>query len=194
MRRTLTALSLAALVLGLTSCGPSYDVHTMASPDARFVGLTTFRLLPVPPPRDGRPHDGAYDPMVNNSIANRALMSAIADVLVDRGYSEVSAHADFEIAVYASARDRLDVTRWDYGYPYWPRRPWGVRADDVTEYTEGTVVIDVVTPTTHELLWRGTGSTRLTEEPTADTRELQKVARAVIGKFPRATPRTVAER
>lgn len=194
MRRTLTALSLAALVLGLTSCGPSYDVHTMASPDARFVGLTTFRLLPVPPARDGRSVVGNYDPMVNNSIANRALRGIIADALIERGYSEVSARADFEVAVYASARDRLDVTRWDYGYPYWPRRPWGVRADEVTEYTEGTVVIDIVTPTTHELLWRGTGSTRLTEEPATDTRELQKVARAIMERFPKAAPRVVAER
>ena len=194
MRRTLTAAWVAALVLGVASCGPSYDVRTMASPDARFAGMTTFRLLPVPPARDGRAHDGAYDPMVNNSIANRALRSAIADVLVDRGYSEVSGRADFEVAVYASARDRLDVTTWDYGYPYWPRRPWNTPAERATQYTEGTVVVDVVTPITRELLWRGTGSTRLIEEPTADTRELQSVARAIMKKFPRATPRTVAER
>lgn len=195
MRKAMMVVTGGALALAALGCGASYDVHTMSAPDARFTELHTFRVLPTPRPRDGAARAGAYDPMVSNSIANRALRDAIVGELTSRGYTLDERAPDFLVAVYASAHERLDVTEWDYGYPYWPRRRApGMPVERVTQYTEGTVVVDVITPQTRDLLWRGTASSRLTEDPVEDTKELGKVARAVIRKFPRATERVVAER
>jgi hypothetical protein len=182
---------LALLLLG-TACSRGYDVKTVASPDRTLAGLRTFRVLPVPRPRDGRERAGAYDPMVNNSITNKALREAVTRTLVERGYVLDESAPDFAVAVYASAREELDLTLWDYGYPHWPqRRPWPGSA---TTDTRGTVVVDIVSPDRRDLWWRGSASTSLSEDPAADARELAKVASAVAGKFPRASWGAVAAR
>jgi hypothetical protein len=194
MRAARLAVLGGTLALAALGCAGSYHVRTITAPEAGIAGLHAFRVLPVPPPRDGRDRAGAYDPMVNNSIANRALRERITQEFQGRGYVVDERTPDFAVAVYASARERLDVTLWDYGYPYWPRWGWGARVpyrERVTEYVEGTVVVDVVRAGTRELLWRGSGSTELTEDPGRDVAELQRVAEAIVKKFPQAVPRPV---
>ena len=121
MRRFSRAAIGGMLIMGATACAPSFQVHTVQSPDESVTGLRTFRVLPVPPPRDGRVRAGSYDPMVNNSITNKALRETIVGAFEARGYVARELQADFVVAVYASATEALDVTRWDYGYP---RAPW----------------------------------------------------------------------
>jgi hypothetical protein len=165
----------------------------MSAPEPGFAALHTFRILPAPARRDGRPVTGADDPMINNSIANRALREAIVRGFQDRGYVLNELSPDFDVAFYASAREKLDVTVWDYGYPFYPR--WRYRmppAQTITQYTEGSVVIDVINPRTRELLWRGEGTARLSDNTSEDLKLLAKAAEAIVAKFPRATITTVA--
>lgn len=191
LHRIPPAMVLAAAVLGCTSSPP---VHTIAAPQEISARWSTFRVLPVPRPRDGRVRDGAYDPMVDNSIANRALRATITRSFAERGYVVNESTPDFEVAVYATARERLDVGAWDYGYPFWPRRsPWAWQPHHVvTEYTEGTVIVDVLRALDRELVWRGSASARLTENPSKDVKALQAVAATIVTKFPRATRQAVA--
>ena len=193
MRTTFLIAACSSAVLISAGCRQSFHVRTMTAPDAGMAMFSTFRMLPVPQPRTVRGPEGAYDPMVNNSITNRALREEITAAFKGRGYVVSELSPDFEVAVYASAYDKLDVTAWDYGYPYWPRRAWPRQPRElVTQYTEGTVIVDVVRPRTRELLWRGSGTAALTEDPTEDVQELRKVAAAVIKKFPRAPQRALA--
>ena len=187
MQARLGIVAGGVMALVVAGCSSAFRVHTMVSPDARFTSLVNFRVLQVPRPRDSRPEAGAYDPMVNNSIANRALREAIVGVLVSHGYVQTEREPDFAVAVYASAREKLDVQQWDYGYPFGVRRRWpGYPQQTVTEYTEGTVIVDVIQPVSRDLLWRGSGSTRLSKDPSEDVKELQKLAEAIMKKFPRA--------
>lgn len=190
MRQRLVVAAASGMLLWLSaSCAPSYEVRTLASPDARITSLRSFRVLPVPSRRDGREGaGGSYDPMVNNSITNRALRETISRALMARGYVADEQRPDFAVAVYASAYEELDVTVWDYGYPFWPRwRDPMWPAERVTTFTEGTVVVDVVSPSSRELWWRGSGSVRLdNEDPAKDTRQLRKVAEAIVKRFPAA--------
>lgn len=192
MRGAVRAAIGGMLMVGAAACAHSYDVHTVQSPDASVTGLRTFRVLPVPPARDGRAGAGSYDPMVDNSITNRALRATIAEAFAARGYLASENQPDFVVAVYASATEALDVTRWDYGYPHWPRGgpPWP--GEQVVSYTEGTVIVDVVDPRSRELIWRGSGSARMSEDPAEDTKELERVAKAIVRRFPRAAPRVLA--
>ena len=60
--------------------------------------------------------------------------------------------------------------------------------------TVGTLSLDMYDPAVKHLVWRGTASARLTEHPSRDVRALQRVARAIVQKFPRAEHRPVAAR
>lgn len=194
MRSTSRFLLCASLAMG-AGCGAAIEVRTMAAPDASFSTIHTFRMLPGPARRDGAAVNGADDPMISNSIANRAIRERIIRAFQDRGYELDEQHPDVAVAFYATAREKLDAAVWDYGYPFtpgWPQVQIGVRP--VNSYTEGSVVIDVINPRTRTLLWRGEGKATLSDEPAENVRQLAKAADAIVAKFPHATSRVVASR
>ena len=192
MRSTLR-LAYASVAFAAIGCGPSIQVRTMAAPDPGFSTLHTFRMLPAATRRDGRPISGDDDPMISNSIANRAIRDRISLAFIGRGYLIDERTPDFAVAFYATAREKLDVTVWDYGYPFHPRWPvYGPPVQRVTEYTEGSVIVDVIKPSTMELLWRGEGKARLSGDMSEDIQLLAKAAEAIVGKFPQAPPALVA--
>jgi hypothetical protein len=185
----------ASVALLAVACRSSIEVRTMAAPDAGLASLHSFRMLPGPARRDGQPVSGVDDPMISNSIANRAIREQIVKSFQARGYTLDERNADFAVAFYATAREKLDATMWDYGYPFtprWPRYPTPVPV--VTQYTEGSVVVDVVKTGTRELLWRGEGKAALSGDPGDYVGQLAKAAEAIVAKFPQATPRIVAVR
>src|SRR5216683_6386527 len=85
-------------------------------------------------------------------------------------------------------KDELDIMRWDYGYAWWPRwwRGWGLRwrvgPTEATEYGSGTVVVDVIDPKTRELLWRGKGLARVSDDERAYELDLQKTVTAIVAR------------
>ncbi len=185
----------ASMAFAVAGCGSSIDVRTMAAPDVGLTTLHTFRMLPFPARRDGRPTTGADDPMISNSIANRAIREQIVKAFQGRGYTIDETAPDFAVAFYASAREKLDVTAWDYGYPSMPSWPRYARpVQTVTKYTEGSVVIDVINPASRELLWRGEGRAQLSDDPSENVTQLVKVADAIVSKFQSAPRRAVAMR
>ena len=193
--RLVASFSIATLGLALAGCRRGIEVRTMAAPDAGLSSLHTFRMLPGPARRDGRPTTGADDPMITNSIANRALRERIVKAFQDRGYTLDERNADFGVAFYATAREKLDVSIWDYGYPFYPRWPrYPAPVPSLTQYTEGSVVIDVVRTGTSDLLWRGEGKAELSGNPGENVQQLAKAAAAIVARFPQAARRTVAVR
>src|SRR5437868_7891589 len=88
----------AAILLASTACA-SVDVRTATSPDANFAALHTFNVKPNPKPRS-QAGQAANDPMLVNSISNRALRGDLFKGFEDRGYA-VSDTPDFVVAYYA---------------------------------------------------------------------------------------------
>ena len=185
--------SLLSLAVVIAACGGGVDVRTMSAPEARFDDLHAFRILQSPTRRDGLAPVGDDDPMISNTIANRALRDRIARAFQEKGYPRNEQDADFGVAFYATARDKLDVARWDYGYPPYPRWPRYPSMMTVA-YTEGSVVVDVVRLHPRELLWRGEGKAQLSDDPADNVKQLSDVAAAIVDKFPQAARRIVAAR
>jgi len=178
----------AAIILALTACA-SVDVRTVTSPDANLQTLRTFAIMPHPTQQSpSAPSEN--DPMLVNSISNRALRADLVKGFEDRGYA-LSETPDFSVAYYASTKDKLDVTYWDYGYPYYPGWwGWGggfrSYGPTVTQYTQGTVIVDVIDPRTKELLWRGQGVANVSDNEAQYEQDLWKTVTAILDKFPRA--------
>jgi hypothetical protein len=188
IRRPLAAT--AAITLALAACA-SVDVRTVTSPDADLGALHTFNVMQ----NAKRRSPGAAstnDPMLVNSISNRALRADLVKGFENRGYV-LADNPDFSVAYYACTKDKLDVTYWDYGYDYYPDwwgvgmgPGWGPYGPTVTQYTQGTVVVDVVNPKTKELLWRGQGVARVSDDEQQYEQDLWKAVTAILDKFPQA--------
>jgi hypothetical protein len=190
MRATLVLT--AAVVLTLAACASAPRVYTAVNPDGGVGTLHTFMILAAP--RHVGRHEESDDPMRVNSGSNRALRNALRQGFASRGYVVADSSPDFAVAYYATAKDKLDIMRWDYGYAWWPRwwRGWGLRGPvgptEATEYASGTVVVDVIDGRTRELLWRGKGLARVSDDERAYELELQKAVTAIVARFPRAQP------
>lgn len=174
------------------ACAPAIQVRTAAAPDARLTNLHTFIVLAAPQRRSGST-DGNDDPMLQNSITYQALHNDLISNFQEHGFVVDSAKPDFAVAAYASARQKLDVNQYDYGYPYWRHGWWGpIGVPEITQYTEGTVVIDVINPTTKALLWRGQGVASVSDDPQTYAKELAKTVASIVNKFPAVAATNVA--
>jgi hypothetical protein len=178
-------LVLLAGAVALVSCGSGIRVSTMVAPSANLSGLSRFRVLTPPERRDGRREP--YDPMLVNSITNNALHADLEQAFRSRGYTLDPLNPDFNVAYYSSAREKLDVTMWDYGYrPRWGGwgRPPGYTA---RPFTEGTLIVDVVNAKTNELLWRGRATAEVSDDLNQFQKDLGRVASEIVKKFPTAS-------
>jgi hypothetical protein len=192
----------AAAAFTLAGCASGIQVRTALSPDASLRGLHTFRVLSTPKPTIAGAVSSTNDPMLVNSISNRALRTDLAREFAGLGYVASDSNPDFCVAYYASTKQQLDVSHWDYGYTWQPRwwsgwgrrwgRGWGPdwgmqTAPIVTKYTEGTLIVDVIDPKTKDLLWRGQGIAPVSENEQAYEQNLKKAVEAVVDKFPAAS-------
>jgi hypothetical protein len=154
MRVTCTWLA----VFLAAGCAAGYDIRTTVAPDARFSDLRMFRVEP------------GFAP----------LRDAVTEAFRNRGYAVDERAPDFLVSVNATVTERfaagppdnLPPVRWPQPLP---------RA--TTYFTDGVVTVDVRSPS-RDLLWRGTGSTPLTDDPAADLKALTRVTESIVVEFP----------
>jgi hypothetical protein len=215
MRSTLLLVAGAALT-AITGCSRSgIAVSTTAEPGANLTGLHTFYVLAPPARSVNASALSTNDPMLDNSITNRALRRDLATAFQSRGYAAVPRqNADFEVAYYAGTKEKFDTTYWGptfdpgWRYSYRGRRGWawpyygagyyggpyyGGNAS-VSSYTQGQVIVDVTDPHTSELLWRGQGTEPVSSDPNKYASDMQNVVNAIVAKFPAAVPGSVSAR
>jgi hypothetical protein len=172
------------ILLAATACRHHVDVRTITAPDANFVGRTTFRILDVPRYRGATPLP-SNDPMLVNSITYQAIRDEIRRAFESRGYRYSPQQASLDVAYYATAAPVLDIRTWDYGYDW---RGFPIPVTEVYQYEQGTVIIDVIDPVTHKLMWRGQGSAPVSSDPNKYIDELRHAVHEIVEKFPPATP------
>ena len=180
MHRRAALAACIGLLVAACACH-RVEVRTLTAPGAQLAAFRTFRILPVPEYRGSVPL-APTDPMLVNSITYERLRAEIRRAFEERGYEYMPQRADFDVAYYASAAQKLDVRSWNYGYD-WTGIP--VIATEIVPYEEGTVIIDVIDPVTHRLLWRGQGRVATSDDPNKYMEDVRKVVREIVEKFPR---------
>jgi Domain of unknown function (DUF4136) len=214
MRSTILFGAFIAAAITGCSTGSGIQVRTAVEPDANLAGLHTFYVLTAPSRSANAPLP-AGDPMLDNSITNRALRADLTTALESRGYVPTSREAaDFLVAYYAGTKQKLDTTYWGptfdpgwryqyrgrrgwawpyYGAPYYGMmNPWGGQQVSVTSSTQGQVIVDLIDPKTNELIWRGQGIEPVSSDPAQYASALQGVVSAIVAKFPQASAQPVA--
>ena len=136
-------------------------------------------------------------PVEVSPLNRQRIVSAVESELTGKGFRKTNepASADFVVSYTVGARDRLDVASyptvyggpWRWGYPY-----FGPEVD-VRMYTEGTLSIDIFDGHSHQPVWHGWGSKRLTERDIKRAAELIPPAvRQILGAFPPGSARVTA--
>jgi hypothetical protein len=212
MMRSTILLGAVIVTAAITGCssGGGVQVRTSVEPDANLAALHTFYVLTPPAHSANAAALSTNDPMLDNSITNRALRGDLTTALQSRGYTPTSRQgADFLVAYYAGTSQKLDTTYWGptfdpgwryqyrgrrgwawpyYGAPYYgSMNPWGGQRASVTSSTQGQVIVDLTDAKTNELIWRGQGVEPVSSDPTQYANQLQGVVNAILAKFPQAS-------
>lgn len=136
--------------------------HSDWDTSANFGTLRTFSWAPGQQPLTGDPR------IDNNSLLDQRVRQAVDTVLVSRGYQKTDSAPDFWVSYSAAIESKINafsVPSYGYSTPYID--PYGgVRYNysgwnggtSITQYDEGTLIIDIADAKTKRLIWRGSVS------------------------------------
>jgi len=180
----------ALFSLALTACS-TVKVSTDYDQSADFTALKGFNWLPESAKVE---KENAY---LNNRIMDVRITKAIDKQLAAQGFS-FSTAPDFYVNYSITSEKKTNIRTYDNYSGYGPSWGWGVgyghrgmslnahTETRIDEYQQGSLVVDVIDPTSLELIWRGIGSKRLPES--TDAAEMDKlvadVVKSILSKFP----------
>ena len=168
---SLTFITLTAALL-LVGCA-TISVNQDYDPAYDFSKLKTFGFIPISP-------EAGID-----QINATRFGDAIKNEMTAKGYT-VSEKADFGVAILFGKQTKTNITTYGYGYgPYWGRYG-GTTNIDVSQYDEGTLIIDVIDLAKKELVWRGTGTGAIDPNATVEERtaNINSAVAQILAQFP----------
>ena len=176
-----TTLALILLVfLLLTSCtsvrlGLDYDTSFT------FSSLKTFAWHPEVLNEDNR--------NLRNPLIDARIRTAIEETLISKGYEKVLLNsADFLVAYHYSVERRLQVSTMNSTFGYSSGASGGSIGfqSSVSEYNEGILVIDIAEAEAKALVWRGSGTRRVSTSNNPDkvTEKVNRAVSEILSQFP----------
>lgn len=181
---------IAVLLFFLCGACSIVSVSTDYNPDYDFVKLRTWAWID-----NGK--EPSSDTRINNDLVVDRVRNAVETALGAHGFVKTDAEsADFRVSWHGAIEKKLQVDSIDhfyspYGYGPLGRAPFFIgenviRSTTVREYEVGTLIIDILDPVQHKLVWRGSGSDRLTNEtdPEKTTIKINEAVAAILKDFP----------
>ncbi len=180
MKAFVRHLGLGALALLLTACASAPKITTNVNPETDFSGFKTYNF--ASPMGTDRPN-GVQTPLT--SMAKASLSRAMES----RGYT-LSDDPDLLVNAYVSTEQRMSVVEvpsdpYLYGYRYGRYNTWGGYTTQVNEYTEGTLILDVIDARKNMLAWEAHAEKRLKSNADPITQErVDSVINQVMAQYP----------
>jgi len=177
MKYLLSILSLFAFVTMLFTGCSSISVSQDYDPAYDFSKLKTYGFIPI-----------TSEAGIDQLSADR-LSTAIKTNLAAKGYT-LSEQADFGVALFFTKSTKTDIQStgsYGYGYGYGYRGYGGMGGSTyVTQYDEGTLVIDFIDMAENKLVWRGVGTGVLSSNPSVEERtaNVNYAVTEILGQFP----------
>ncbi len=175
-------LGAVALTWGLSACG-GMQVNTDYNPDTDFTRYRTFAWA------EG---SGSLDDPRMTDLVDQRFRRAIDSELVSRGMEKTtSGQPDVFVGYQIALDDRVDYQTINTYYG----GAWGYRGvyggvvgtqTTATEYTVGTLVIDVYDARQRELVWRGSGEGKVSQarNPEESQEQINQAVTRIMEEFP----------
>ena len=155
----------AALLLLLVA-SQSGDVKVASRPGVDFTVYETYRWIEGAPAR--------------TALAHQRIVSAVENELAIKGlWRDASdAEPDLLLSYYVAVTSEVVIDS-----PY--RSDWYDEGTiHVYRIREGTLVLDVIDPAENELLWRGSVTRTLTDNPRRNDATVAEAVRTLLARFP----------
>ena len=176
-------LGAVALTWGLSACG-GMQVNTDYNPDVDFTAFRTFAWA------EGTGTGDAAE--VVGELVDARFRRAVESVMVSKGLEAASGQPDVFIGYQITLEDQVSYQTVNsyYGTGYGYRGVYGGASTSrttATQYTVGTLVIDVFDARQRELVWRGVGEAKVNQEsrtPQESQERANQVAMLILEDYP----------
>ena len=183
MFELLQRFALYAAILVLAACS-AVTVTTNFDPSTAFDKYRTYALTEF---KEG---------LTLSPSSEKAFRVALRNNLAARGLQEATDNVDLYVLRYVSTKEKTVVYQsydfgYDYGYGFGRYGAWaGVPRNytDVSQYTEGTLIIDFVDAKKRKLVFRGIGKGSL-GGPQTNTQRISEAVQKIILEFPKSNSR-----
>ena len=138
-------------------------------------------------------HKETGDVRVDNPLLHSRIRSAVDFYLLEKGYRKVSQGVpDFYVNYQYLVRSKVESDNIDggvgFGFGTFGRHGGiGISTGgSVSTYDEGMVVIDILASGNKDLLWRGTGTRRISQHsnPEETTKNVNNTVEKILAQFP----------
>jgi uncharacterized protein DUF4136 len=176
MNRRGTASSICALLLSLATAAMAQQIETTVDRNTDFSKYRTFSI--------------EIATSWGNPIGEKNLLEELTKAFVAKGWTlDTSGSPDARILVHGATKEkqRLD-TFYTGGYGgYYGGWGWGgvgSSSTTVSEYTEGTLVVDIFDAASKALIWRGVAQAELKVKQHKREKQATKAVTKLLRDFP----------
>lgn len=168
-------LFLPIIALVITSCS-TVRVTTDYDTKADFNKYKTFAF-----------YKKGIDEAKISDLDKKRIMRAIERELLAKGMTK-SKNPDVLVSLFTKSRERVDVNDSFYGgfysgyyYPWY----YGRTPVNVSQYTEGTLFIDIIDAKQKDLIWQGVGTGALsTRSVERKIERINEFVKEIMSKYP----------
>lgn len=158
------------MLFALTSCN-TVRVSTDYDRNANFEQYQTFAF-----------HEKGLNDLNMNDLDKRRVVDAISQNLTSKGMIQThSENPDLVINISATNKTRVNVD--PYYDPWWHGPYWG-RTQRVTQYKEGTLILDIVDRQQNTLIWQGVGEGLNVSDIQRKADKIPDAVNEILAKFP----------
>ena len=179
---------LGVFALTMAACAAALHVDSDFDASVDFGHYRSFAWI-----REDPLIQSADSPARVSPLNQRRIRESIESQLIAKGFtlSGDRAAADFVVSYTVGSRDRIDVT--SYPEPFiWHGRwggPYFGHELDVRPYHEGQLAIDVFDGTTHQPVWHGSATKRISEADRQNAKpQIDAAVAAILARFPPHPP------
>lgn len=137
------------------------------------------------------------NPVYDSDLINKRIRRTIEAEFLKRGIVKSDKDPDFVVLYHTYTEDKVQrSTAHPYPYPYrfypygfypFAFHPWGypfyMAPPLMEEYTEGTLIIDIIDRDSDELVWRGAVSGNV-DNVASLRKQIEKGVKAIMKKYP----------
>lgn len=176
MNRRGIAASVCALALTMATAAMAQHVETTVDRSADFSKYKTFTIEIATP--------------WGNEIGEKNVLDELTAAFKAKGWSQVKDASDVRIVVHGATEEKKQLNTFytgGYGGGYYGGWGWGgvgSSSTTVSEFTEGTLVVDIFDSATKSLLWRGIAQDELKKKQEKREKQASKAVQKLLRDFP----------
>ena len=125
-----------------------------------------------------------------NPLGEKRLTAEIEEALTAKAWTKAEeGKADASVLLHGATEQKHNVnTFYSGGYGGWGYRGWGggmgTATTTTSEYTVGTLVVDIFDAGSKQLVFRGTASDELSDKPEKNVKKVEKASAKMFKDFP----------